>query len=474
MVLSQDQNPELQRGIAEFTQENYEEAVDSLQKARSAFPASSLPSYYLGMSYKKMQNYSEAKKYLREALNLLPRIKEAVLELAEVHYQLGELDEARDMLIMAEADNVRPGQTAYVKGLVLSHKNENLAAAESFAKAGKLSPALVQSSDYQTGQAFARNFLDLIQKKKKELSDVRAYLGVHFQYDDNVVLKPGDEDVATVISDDDDSRLVVTGGVEYARVPRRPLDFSAHYSLYVSNHNDLSAFDVISNSIAVVPSFIINDRSKVGVAVRLSHSQVDDKDYLSSVAISPTYTRHYGKNHTMQAYFSFAKKDFLNAASIGDEDRDALEFSGNISWFYFFKQDRGILVPFMETFELSSFGENEGYINVMYQLAKEETDGTNWENYGNKVSVIYLIPLFQNAKFRLAGDIKLEDFTNIHTVFNNERQDIIYGISGLLFYKIHENFDIQLMYFYRRDDSNIAVYDYERNVYSIGIEMRYQ
>ena len=44
-VFSQDQNPDLQQGIAEYRQENYEEAVDSLLKAISADPLSSLPSY---------------------------------------------------------------------------------------------------------------------------------------------------------------------------------------------------------------------------------------------------------------------------------------------------------------------------------------------------------------------------------------------------------------------------------------------
>jgi hypothetical protein len=223
-----------------------------------------------------------------------------------------------------------------------------------------------------------------------------------------------------------------------------------------------------------VPSFIINDRSKASVALRFNHSQVDDMDYLAAAAVSPTYTRYYGTNHTMQVYFSFAKKDFLNAESIGDEDRDAIEFSGNISWFYFIEQDRGIFIPFMEDFELSSFGKNEGYINIMYKLAKEETDGMNWENISNKVTVVYLIPLLQNAKLRLAGDIKYEDFTNTHTLFNIKRRDLIYGVSGLVFYKVHDNFNVQLMYSYMGDDSNIAIYDYDRNIYSIGVEMRYQ
>jgi len=512
-VLSQTQNPDLQRGIAEFQQENYEEAIDSLAKARNADPKSSLPAYYLGMTYKNMQNYKEAKKFLRAAIDLQPEIKEATMELAEVYYDLGELQSAHDLLIAAEKENVRPGQTAYVKGLVLSGMGKNLEAIEAFENARTLSPELVQAADYQIGQAylkessaaveekdrlkaldeaenrfnaviennpdtdmaaFAKNFLELIDKKKKEPRNIRAYLGLHLQFDDNVVLKPGDDTLASNITNQDDYREVITGGIEYIPVNRRPFDYNAHYSFYISNHHDLSSYDVMSHSVALYPSKILSNVSKAGLALRYNHTWVDDDEYLGTATITPTYTRYIGKKHTIQTYLSYAKKEFLTLSSAGDEDRDADVYSGSVSWFSFFKQDRGMFVPFMESFELSAFGENEGYINVLYELSKEETDGRNWEYIGNKVALIYLMPLLQNAKLRLTGDVKYEDFTNEHTVFNKERRDIIYGLSGLLFYKFHENLDLQLLYSYRRDDSNIGLYDYDRNMYSIGLEWRYQ
>ena len=512
-VSAQTQSPDLQRGIAEYQQENFDEALDSLKKARNAQPQSSLTAYYLGMTYKNLENYSEARKYLKWAIGLTPEIKEAVLELAEVNYELGNFQEAYDLLMTAEKDNSRPGQTAYVKGLVLLGMSKNLDAIEAFKNAGNLSPALVQAANYQIGQAyltesnvsmsfeesvnaleeaeksfqavidndpntdmaaFAQNFIELIQKKKQEPSNVRAYLGIHRQYDDNVILKPDGDIGLALPSNQSDSRWVITGGLEYIPVKRKPLDYSAHYSFYRSRHDDLSQYDVDSHSVALFPSRIIDDVSKVGVALRYNHTWVDGDEYLGMATVTPTYTRNIGKKHTIQSYLSYAAKDFVTNTSAGVEDRDADVYSASVSWFSFFKQDRGLFVPFMESFELSAFGENEGYFNLLYEFSKEETDGSNWEYIGNKIGVIYLIPLLQNAKLRLAGDVKYEDFTNIHTVFLKERRDIIYGASCLLFYKFHENVDLQLLYSYRRDDSNIGIYDYDRNVYSIGIEYRYQ
>jgi Flp pilus assembly protein TadD len=512
-VPAQTQSADLQRGIAEFQQENFDEALESLQKARNAQPQLSLPAYYLGMTYKNLENYSEARKYLKAAISLAPEIKEAVLELAEVNYDLGNFQEAYDLLLTAEKDSGRPGQTAYVKGLVLLGMDKDLEAIEAFQNARNLSPALVQAANYQIGQAylkasnvkdtqdervkaleeaensfqavidndpntdmaaFAQNFIELIQKKKQEPKNIRAYLGVHYQYDDNVVLKPGDEALAESIANESDQLWVVTGGLEYIPVKRRLLDYSAHYSFYISKHNDLSSYDVNSHSVTLFPSRIINDVSKLGVALRYNHTWVDDDEYLSIATITPTYTHYIGNKHTLQSYINYSSKDFLTSTSAGDEDRDADVYSASVSWFSFFKQDSGVLVPFMESFEMSAFGENEGYFNLVYEISKEDTDGANWEYIGNRLGAIYLIPLLQNAKIRLAGDVKYRDFVNIHTVFNKERRDIEYSFSSLLFYKFREDLDLQLLYSYRRDDSNIGFYDYDRNMYSIGLEWRYQ
>lgn len=217
-------------------------------------------------------------------MGLSPEINEAILELADVHYQLGEADEAMEAIKMAEDKNLRPGQTAFLKGLILLKMDKNSEAMESFTKAKEASPGLAQAADYQIGQAllkqnrlweaeerfnevvikdpntdmaaFSSHFIEKIDKKKREQSPYHYYAGVHFQYDDNVVLKPSDSDAAraTGISGKDDYREVFTAGFEYVPVQRKPIDISAHYSFYYSNHHDLNEYDVMSHTIAIVPS----------------------------------------------------------------------------------------------------------------------------------------------------------------------------------------------------------------------------
>ncbi len=499
-VMSQD-NPDLQRGIAEFRQENYEEALDGLLKARSAEPGSSEAAYYLGVTYKNLQDYQEAKKHLKDAVNLSPEIKEAGMELADVLYQLGDYQKALDVLAAAEKSGVRPGQTAFLKGLVLLEMNENAVAIESFNKAKAASPGLVQAADYQIGlalikaekldearvkfnevvvkdpntdmAAFSSHFIEKIEKKKRERSPYHYYLGLHFQYDDNVVLEPSDASAASNITDEDDYREVLTFGFEYVPRERETFDISAHYSFYLSNHHDLSSYDVMSHTLTVVPSYMISENATADLALSYNYTFVDYDEYLSTAAVSPTYTRSFGKDNTLQMYVSYQKKEFFDEPSNEHEDRDADNYSLNLSWFHFFSQEESVLMPLMETFQLMFFTENKGYFNLLYRLYEDDTEGRNWQFIGNEGIATVLVPFTDKFKASFSGGVDYQDFMNVHTVYEKERRDIVYTFSALLFYKFYKNTNVQFLYLHRRDDSNIALYDYHRNVYSVGLEYRY-
>jgi tetratricopeptide (TPR) repeat protein len=94
----------LDRGIAEFKTENYEEALEFLIKAREQQPESSLAAYYLGMTYNQMGEYRKASKHLRDAIRLTPSVKEAYPELIQALSNLNELKEAKDWIARAEQE----------------------------------------------------------------------------------------------------------------------------------------------------------------------------------------------------------------------------------------------------------------------------------------------------------------------------------------------------------------------------------
>ena len=96
--------PYLQEGISEYRQENYEEAIEVLKKAREEDPKSSVAAFFLGPAYKQVIDYPKALTHLKDAVTLTPRIKEAVVELIDVLIQVGNLEEAKKWVGVAEGE----------------------------------------------------------------------------------------------------------------------------------------------------------------------------------------------------------------------------------------------------------------------------------------------------------------------------------------------------------------------------------
>jgi hypothetical protein len=85
-----------------------------------------------------------------------------------------------------------------------------------------------------------------------------------------------------------------------------------------------------------------------------------------------------------------------------------------------------------------------------------------------------LIPeLFRKTDLILSGDIFLQDYKNTHTVFGKKREDKSYTASATFLITLLKGLYLNLQYTFNRDDSNVAVYDYNRNIYTVGFEYRF-
>lgn len=469
----------LKNGIANLKQENYEEAVEDLKKARHEDPKSSTAAYFLGVAYKKIQDYKNAKINLNDAITLKPKVKEAVIELADTLYQLGETEDALKNVGLAEKEDIEPAQTAFLKGLVLSKMGKNLEAVESFKKAKDLDKKLAQSADYQIAVAtlqegklneaklifkeivvkdpnadiaqFSNQYIDAITKRLKAERPFRLNLGIQYQYDDNVLLKPGDSAVAAGITDEDDSLEAYTLRTEYAPRLKGPFGIKAQYSFYLNNHHKFATHDVQSHTIALVPSYNFKS-SSINLLASYNYTFVDDYKYLSTITLSPTYTFIFTQKQFASGFLRYQHKEYLKPPINADEDRDSNDYAIGASWFYLIK-------------------ENKGFLNARYEFNKEDTDGRNWGYNGNKIGLAFLYPITEKLNFNIGGEAYFQRFDETHTAFNKKRDDNTYTVSSMLSYTVYDDVDIQVQYIYISGDSNIAVYDYDKNIASIGVEV---
>lgn len=479
-VAATEPDPMLQ-GTLNFRLENYEEALGDLTRARIKDPRSSVAAYYLGATFKKMQQYSKALPHLMEAVTLQPVAKEAHLDLADVYYVLGKNDEALKALAVSEREGIEPAQTAFLKGLVLVKMRAYAEAEAAFEKAKTIDPKLGAAADFQIAtiyhrqgkQAEARDRFAAVAAKDAE-SDVgqmakqqadalskrmqtgerfQATVSAQYQFDSNVILKPDNAPSAAAISNQSDTALVVAVRAEYAPVAPSPYSLKLQYALYQSVYQDLQAYDVQSNTVGIAPGYAFGD-SSVLVPVNYNMTTVNGKDYLKAVTLAPVYIIIPAEDQQAQALLRYQQKDFQYTVVLPDENRDSTDLGAVLSWYWLFAQQKG-------------------FVNAKYEINRENATGKNWSYLGNKFSAGALYPATDALKFSLGLDAYLQTFANTNTSFNMKRKDTTVTLTAQALYRLWRNIDAQMQYVYMKDDSNIPVYAYSKNIVGIGLYVKF-
>jgi len=471
----------LEQGISYYKQENYDEALPLLQKARKEDPSSSLAAYYLGITYKKLQNYKEAKMHLIDAVSLTPKIKEALLELIETLYQLGETKEAQKYIAIAETEKIKEAQTAFLKGLILLKEGKNLEAVEAFKSAKQFDGSVSQAADYQIGLAylkekrfkeaksvfkdvmvldpnsnladFSDEYVKAIKRKEEAEKPYRITAGAYGEYDTNVLLKPSDTTVAANITGEADWREVYTGLGEYRLKMTDRFSVTPQFSFYRAHENNIGILNVTSYTVTVTPNYNI-DKGTIGLPVGYNYTDVGESKYLTTLSATPTLNYLLGKTNMAQATFKYQKNDFTRPAIIPDENRTSNFFAGGLGWYHF-------------------FAENKGFFGAHYELDKDDTKGSNWRFLGNRFDATVLYPFWEKFRASLAGEIFLQDFDKTNSVFGKERDDQVYTVSSMLAYNFWKAAELQFRYTFVKDRSNIKVYDYNRNIFGLGLEYKF-
>lgn len=470
----------LEQGIALYHRESNDEAAEALRQARKEDPVSTRAAYYLGLTYKRLQRYEEAREELLFAVQNEPKIKEALLELVEILYQLNDTAEAERWIAVAEAQGVRPAQAAFMKGLVLMKADKPEEAIAAFTNAKELDGAMRQSADYQIGMAnlklksydaaedafrdvlvldpntdigaYAQEYVKAIERRREADRPWKLKLGVFGEWDDNVVLKPSDVSTVQDIGEED-FREVVTLNAEYGHKYSDRFGVKIHYDLYHANQEDLDAFDVMSHTAGATPTWYAQKWS-FSVPLTYNYTWVDGDDFVGTVTGAPTVNLRVGDVQLLQGAVRLQDKNFFRSPSLPSEDRDAFRWAPSGAWYRFFK-------------------ENQGFFGARYEYDSENTDGENWDYDGHRASLSVQYPFTEKLKGTVAAEYYWQDFENTHTIFALKREDETLTFSALLAYSFTKQLDVQFRYTFVDHDSNIALYDYDRSVYSTGVVYRF-
>lgn len=479
----------LREGIEQYREENFEEAVEFLIKAREQQPDSSTAAYFLGLAYKQIINYPKAVEHLRAAVTLTPRIKEALMDLLEVLSRMGQpqnLEEANKWLLVAEKEEILPDRTAFLKGLILQKEGKNLEAIKSFEKAMSLNKAYAQAAEFQMAlcyvkerdlkkaserfqalvmydpqsdlAAYARNYQDMVKKQIEREKPLHITIGLLGQYNSNVLSNPKESAFTLGQQDEESFSAIPSVRINYAPFLKGPWLFSGQYAFTGNFHNKYSTSrDSLSNSINLVPGYNFGKYS-LNLAVTYSHSLLRDPNmerYMGNLTVGPMFRTFLSQTQILEIFAGYNNKEYFqhDAWQPLEEDRDSEGLSTYISWVWLYKKD--------------------AFLNLRYAFSNEAADGANWSKEGRRFSLNTIYPLTDKLKLQISGQVFVEDYKNTHNVFNTKRDDKTYEGSIGFVWELYKNTDFIAQYTNSRIDSDISIYDYEKYLYTFGLEYRY-
>ena len=502
-----------EQGLKEFNAENYEEALPYFLEAHSADKGSARISYYIGLTYKAMERYKDAIPYFREGATLAPRVDEAVVELVDVLYYTDNYKEAEKWIAVAEKDGMDTARLQLLKGFVLAKAGKPDEAIAAFEKAKRLDPGLTQQAELQIAgilaqqgkfkdaQArlrttitldpasdlalYARDYEKIVADRAERERPWRFSVGMSYKYDTNVVTK-GEGPMTDAISGQEDSALNFGVRVGYT-APfsfRTPYSLSVNYSMYTDlyfsktytrsdgSEGNLTEYNNMTNTINVVPGYSFG---RFAVSIPLAYSYislqgvkgnnfynelnwVNQTRYLETKSATPTLRFITTPNSFGEVYFSYMRKKYfdtpLHPEPPDGEDRSGDRMTGGLGWTY-------------------TFRENKAFLTFRYSYAQDDTIGRNWVNDENRFGADLLYPIVGTLRGQVSADAIYVKYKYDNTYFDEKRRDDIYNVSLALLYGFVKNADLIFQYNHYRNQSNIALYDYTREVYILGVEYRF-
>jgi len=479
--------PTLQDGMNQYNADNYEEAIEIFQKIRAKDPGSSQAAFFLGLTYKQINDFQKALQPLQDAATFKPPVKEAVVELIDVLYRLDMIEEAKKWIDVAEKNNIFPAKTAFLKGMVLSKEGKHAQAIDAFEKSKNLDKSYTQSADLQIGlsylgdrkfgkakerfqaavtqdplsdlASFARRYQDIVEQRSYLERPLRVTIGIMGQYDTNMLTEPN---ANTGLPDDffskDEKSLAMMNTVRLDYVPTfsGPWLFNASVASANNIHEkNATTHDVWANTLSVAPGYNFG-RFAVNLAANYTHvlkTNTSYKNYSETFSIGPMFRILLAQNHILEIYGGYAKKSFFDKPLVPEENQSSFGFDSYASWMWLF--------------------ENGSIVNFKYGYNMETADGSNWDYGGHRFTANLIYPVWKTVKLQLGGEAYIQDYRNEHNTFKYKRRDRTYtGMAGLI-WDVHRHVSLMAQYNYTRDDSNIGVYDFNREIYSAGMELKF-
>ena len=502
------------QAILAYDARKYEEALDLLKEALVLDPRNVEALYYSGLVLMAQQKTEQAVEALEKARAFAPRDVSILFLLGVAQFALERYDRAEGPLTQVLNERPQTEGIGYYVGLIRYRKKDYQGALKAFRAETSKNPNIQQLVRFysgltlailglpeqavaevdaalrlQTGSALtgpAERIRDSLASARDTERRFHAEVRFGFLYDSNVTVLPQPSHDPTAESIRRGKRH--TGGelaglrLDYTWLRTGPWESTVTYSFFqtLNNTKGLSDFNVQNHLVAGALSYraaIGAMPFQVGTQYSWDYISLGGDDFLQrhTATIFGTLVENQGNLTTLLARFQ--NKDFYAIpGQLEDEDRDA----------------RNFMVGFTHVFR---FAQDRHYIRVGYQFDYEKADGRNYTYAGNRFLAggQYTLP-WGSTRLKYDFDLHQRHYLHANTLLpvvnpgTREREDFEQNHVVRVEQVLAKNVGpasigcaptapcpLTLAAEYQRTmaESNLAIFTYNRNVWSLTLSWQY-
>lgn len=287
---------------------------------------------------------------------------------------------------------------------------------------------------------------EMLQRAGAEPSALSVELSAGVESDSNVSVNEldantGEGDLATVVDVDLDYELALDADS----------DLRLGYGFSGTDHDDFVAYDLQSH---LATATIDHDFGTVDAtaAYRFIHARLGGHDYLSMQQVSPSIARFFGKKLFVRAEYTYSDKDFADI-----DLRDATVDAGGADLYCFLKGVRR-------------------YVVIGYRYRREDANDAQYDYDANDLKLRLtqrVRVLDRDAILKLGWLYEQRDYSARTPAIGQQRDDDRMRFDATLEIPIGEHFFTVLGYEHGGFSSNLPSADYEENVASIKVGLKY-
>jgi tetratricopeptide (TPR) repeat protein len=487
------------RGLIELNAGHTKEALELFNKAVAADPSDPDVRYQRGAVRANQGDNAGAIEDMRAALAARPNFPAAALVLGVALADSGQYDAAEPWLLQAQPYPDLDAQASFMLGVTQLHLNRLDDAERNFARAQTRDPSLAVPIEYYEGViAYRRNdidtaethftaventradsaigrestqFLSLIRRGRR--ANYSAFGRVALEYDSNVTLGPA-TNVAQGITGEGDGRFVINVGGRYVPLSRGGFTLALGYEFFQSLQFHLTDFNLQDHRPALQLTYDFGP-VLAGVLGRYDYYLLGGESFLSEVTAFPWVAIREPIIGRTEIYYRMQRRDYkdANTSPAAPPPADNTPFDV-LDGYYNFAGVRQVVPLGSDDRELS-FGYQLGF-NSMFG------PGSDQYQYGAQefeVALRWLLPYAVTAQagYRYehqdyapqSAELSAEIPPEIRR--DNDHRIIVAFERPLT--ELYEHLFVNAAWYGTFNDSNNVLFEYTRQIGSIGAEVRF-